>query len=167
MGLRPDSTRRSAQGTMSTPQRGIPMAERDDKYGNAPAKISEVFRRRLDSADEKTPLRAVVLLAMTPSQGTGRRQDRRAAVQAVHESARSAMQQLASLMAHGGGRWLADEPDALGSIAIEALPKTLLSLASSEHVRGILEDQPVSLPRPGCVRRVSPAVPRRSRSGTE
>jgi hypothetical protein len=46
-----------------------------------------------------------------------------------------------------GGRHLASGPDLFGSIPVEAPASALLALAGSEHVRALLEDQPISLMR--------------------
>ena len=56
-----------------------------------------------------------------------------------------ALGEIDRLLKRSGGRRLAPSPDAFGSIPVEAPAPGLLALARSEHVRALLEDQPVSL----------------------
>ena len=51
------------------------------------------------------------------------------------------------LLERSGGRRLGPGPDLFGAVAVEAPAAVLLALASSEHVRALLEDQPLSLLR--------------------
>jgi hypothetical protein len=93
------------------------------------------------------PVRAVVLLES--AKPAGRTQNRQEAILAVRTTAASAKVALSPLLMRIGGHWLADEPDALGSIGVETTPAGLLALADSEYVKAILEDQRmVVLPRP-------------------
>jgi hypothetical protein len=112
-----------------------------------PDKLSGELRRRLARMASDRPVRAVVLLNAEVSSGRG--QSRREAIVAVRRTAASAKAALDPLVARVGGRWLADEPDALGSLGVEITAAGLRELAESEHVKAILEDQRVTvLPRP-------------------
>jgi hypothetical protein len=54
------------------------------------------------------------------------------------------------ILEHWGGRRLADQVDALGSVPVEATAAATRELAASECVRAIILDQVVSaLPTPG------------------
>ncbi len=105
-------------------------------------KIGGDFRRRLaEGKADRTVRVAVMLTAASPA---GRGQDRREAVRLVREAARSAKAALDPLLLRLGGRWLAEEPDALGSLGVEASPAAILAFADSAHVKAILEDQRVT-----------------------
>jgi hypothetical protein len=112
-------------------------------------KLSAELLRRLARMAPDAIVRAVVLLRTDAVRATGgRRGDRQAAVQAVRRSGAAALVELAPLVQHLGGKWLAAEPDALGSIALEMPAASLGELAKSELVRAILEDQRVfAIPR--------------------
>ncbi len=58
-----------------------------------------------------------------------------------------ALEEVDRLLERSGGRRLKPGPDLFGSITIEAPASALLALAESEHVRALLEDQPLSLLR--------------------
>jgi hypothetical protein len=110
--------------------------------------MSAVLRRRLERAAPGATIRAIVLLE-TPAPAGGRTGDRAAAIRAVRAAAAEAKRELDPLLARLGGYWLSDEPDALGSLGVDAPAATLLALAASDQVRTVLEDQAVSaLPRP-------------------
>ena len=49
------------------------------------------------------------------------------------------------ILAEFDSQRLARQVDALGSITVEATSKALNALAASEHVKAIIEDQPVKL----------------------
>lgn len=116
--------------------------------GPDPAKMSAVLRRRLERAAPGATIRAIVLLE-TPAPAVGRAGDRAAAIRAVRAAAAEAKRELDPVLARLGGHWLSDEPDALGSLALDAPAATLLALAASDRVRTVLEDQAIAaLPRP-------------------
>jgi hypothetical protein len=113
------------------------------------AKLSAEMRRRLERAPPGRPVRAIVLLETGAPQVVPRSGDRQDAVRAVRAAAASAKLALDPILSELGGRWLADEPDALGSLAVEIPVAGLLALAQSDRVKAILEDQRVTvLPRP-------------------
>ena len=117
-------------------------------------KLSDELRHRLARLDPDRLVRAIVLLRTGVPAGPGRRRDREAVIRAVRAAAASAMSELEPQLEAFGGRWLAELPDALGSVPVEITPGGLVELALSEHVRAILEDQPVAaLPRPAHIKR--------------
>jgi hypothetical protein len=108
------------------------------------AKISEPFGARLRrrSADKK--VRAILILK-TPAGVQG--QTRQQKVQAIRESATPAIADIDDILNRNGGRRLAKRPNALGHLPVETTVAGLRALAASDHVRAIIEDQPVSLVR--------------------
>ena len=130
------------------------MSPTDPDAPDAP-RLGPEFASRLERLPPGRPARAVVLLAVPPPAGPsppGRRQDpaaRAAALSAVRAAALAHVAQLDALLAAAGGRRLS-EPDALGSVLVEAPPATLLALAASPAVRAVLEDQPLA---PGATQR--------------
>jgi hypothetical protein len=83
----------------------------------------------------------------TTAAGKGRRRsssaERDAAVEAVKESARSALSEVDDILERFGGRRLADGPDALGSVPVKATAAAIHALARSRKVKAIMEDQPI------------------------
>lgn len=135
------------------------MAEPQSAPKVADRKLSPELRRRLSQLDPNRLVHAIVLLRTDVTPGPGRRGDRQAILEQVHAAATEMMRQLAPMLAACGGRWLAERPDALGSLPVEITPGGLMELAESEHIRAVLEDQPVTaLPRPAHLKR--PAKPR-------
>lgn len=125
----------------------------------ADQKLSPELRRRLAQLDPDRLMHAIVLLRTDVPPGPRRRRDRQAILAQVHAAATKVRQQLAPLLEACGGRWLAERPNALGSLPVEITPRGLVELAESEHIRAVLEDQPVTaLPRPAHLKR--PAKPR-------
>lgn len=113
------------------------------------AKISPEFVARLGRLGPAHKVRAIVLLrtegVKTP---TGRRQsrvERRVATKSIRESDGQALTDIDSVLERYDGRRLADGPDALGSIAVETTAAGITALAASDHIKAILEDQPISL----------------------
>ncbi len=112
-----------------------------------PSKISAEFAARLDAFGPTAMVRAIVLLqAAGPGPTGGRRQNaaqREAAVAAVRESATTALPAIDALLENFGGHRLADRPDALGALPVEATVAGIRALGASESVRAVLEDQQV------------------------
>ncbi|MHC4398516.1 MAG: hypothetical protein ACYTG0_02430 [Planctomycetota bacterium] len=127
------------------------MADRDDN--STAEKISNPFRSRLSKLGPKETLRAIVRIR-TPHHGksTGRRQspkERQAMIAAIQTAAASALEELDRVLEEHGGKRLAESPNALGCIPIEATGGGLLAVAESDLVEAVLEDQPISpLKRP-------------------
>jgi hypothetical protein len=55
------------------------------------------------------------------------------------------MVEVSAVLEELGGRWLAESPDALGSVPVETTALGLLELAKSDRVRAILDDQPIAV----------------------
>ncbi|SRR5712692_7188798 len=121
------------------------------RYSDNPAqhpKISREFAARLDRFGPQQKVRAIVLLRTkeTGVAPTRRRSrvNRQATIEAVRQSAEQALGEIDGILARFDGRRLADV-NALGSISVETTARGIAALAASEHVKAILEDQPISL----------------------
>lgn len=114
-------------------------------------KISPEFARRLGRLAPGAMVRAVVRLdtGSLPAARSGRasKQERKAIGEAIQTGAAPAMAEVDHLLERSGGRRLTSGPDVFASILVEAPASGILHLAESDHVRAILEDQPVSLVR--------------------
>jgi hypothetical protein len=95
-------------------------------------------------------VRAIVLLRSEDARTLmGKRQspvERKATTERIRQSAEAALPTIAHILERFGGRRLADQANALGSIPVETTSAGIRELAASEHVQAILEDQPISLP---------------------
>ncbi|HEX6861229.1 MAG TPA: hypothetical protein VF414_00345 [Thermoanaerobaculia bacterium] len=112
------------------------------------AKISDQFSARLDQLRPRQKVRAIVMLdAGQPAPASRReaRARRSMAVTEVREAAEAALPDLDRILERHQGRRLADHADALGCVPVEATADGISALAASEHVKAILEDQPISL----------------------
>src|SRR2546426_9371482 len=112
------------------------------------SKISRECAARLDRYGLKQKVRAIVLLR-TKETGTATTQrrsrvNRQATVEAVRQSAEQDLGEIDGILERFDGRRLADV-NALGSIPVETTARGIAALAASEHVKAILEDQPISL----------------------
>ena len=114
-------------------------------------KLSKEFAGRLASLPPSEKLHAVVLLEGKPDgQRTSSRQtrdQRRAALDARRQTARSALVEVDHILKECGGRRLDGDVSALGTVAVEATPAGIRALASLKDVKSVLEDQKVSLLR--------------------
>jgi hypothetical protein len=114
-------------------------------------KISPEFVRRLNQLAPDSMARAIVLLdtrsAQDAAPGRPSREERKAIAEAIRKSAAPALAEVDRLLERSGGRRLPSGPDLFGAIPVEAPVSALLLLADSEHVRALLEDQPISLLR--------------------
>jgi len=114
-------------------------------------KISPEFARRLDRLAPNAVARAIVLLdtGPAPAAAPGRpsKAARKEIAETIQTAAAVALVEVDRLLERSGGRRLAQSPDLFGSIPVEAPASALLALAGSEHVRALLEDQPLSLLR--------------------
>ena len=124
---------------------------RGELFGLIPdMRISDQFRARLDQFPPRHKVRAIIMLRSgSVGKPAGRRQsaaERRAAVEAVRETAKSSLAGISGVLELHAGRCLADAPDALGSMPVETTVAGIKALAASRHVKAILEDQPVSIP---------------------
>src|SRR5258708_1905782 len=114
------------------------------------AKISPHFRARLDGLGPKQKVRAIVLLTTPTGRAPTRREartNRRAIVESVRPATQAALPDIDEILHRFDGRRLKESSDALGSIPVETTPAGVRALAASDHVKTILEDQPIfSLP---------------------
>ena len=115
-----------------------------------PPKISREFSARLARLEPRQKVRAIVLLrtedARTPM---GKRQspdERKATTERIRQTAETVLPAIDQILDRFGGRRLAEQVNALGSIPVEATSAGIDALAASEHVKAILEDQSISLP---------------------
>jgi len=112
-------------------------------------KISPEFAARLEHLGPRDEVRAIVFLRTTgaerPTDAPQSREGRKAAVKATRRSAEQAMEDIDGILARFHGQRLADHPDALGSLPVEATAAGIRALASSRWVKAILEDQPIHL----------------------
>jgi hypothetical protein len=114
-------------------------------------KISPQFARRLAELAPDAIARAVVLLDIGPApaveQGRPSKAARRAIAESIQKATEPALAEVDRLLECSGGRRVRQGPDLFGSVPVEAPARTLLALAESEHVRALLEDQPLSMLR--------------------
>jgi len=114
-------------------------------------KISPEFARRLDRLRPGAVARAIVLLDTGPAPvaapGRPSKAARKAIAATIQTAAAAALVEVDHLLERSGGRRLAPGPDLFGSIPVEAPASALLALAGSDHVRALLEDQPLSVMR--------------------
>jgi hypothetical protein len=112
-------------------------------------KISPEFSARLKRLGPREKVHAIVLLhtgeAGEPPAKRQSSAERAAAVEAMRRSAGQALAELDDILHRFDGQRLADEPDALGSVPIEATVAGIEALASSDWVKAIIEDQPIQL----------------------
>jgi hypothetical protein len=108
-------------------------------------KISDAFGTRLSHLNPDRRVKAVVILR------NGRQSDstilRHRKVRQVRDSAGEVLKYIDEILDRFNGHRLAAKPNALGYIAVETTPAGIRALANSEHVRAVLEDQPISLAR--------------------
>ena len=113
-------------------------------------KISEEFRARLDRLDSGQKISAIVLLRTASTEGRSKRRlsrvERKAAIAAIRKSAEGALVEIDEILGRHGGERLSDV-NALGSILIETIAAGIITLAASENVSAILEDQTISFLR--------------------
>jgi hypothetical protein len=115
--------------------------------GNGSWKISPEFAQRLNRLEPNDTVCAIVLLDARNDTGSGgRRQSltqREASIDAVRDSAERALVDIDAILKRAGGRRLADDPDALGTIPVESTVAGINALADSDWVTAIFEDQSV------------------------
>ena len=113
-------------------------------------KISDEFKARLDGVAPHQKVRAIVLLhTKRAKRKLGRRLsrvERKAAIAAIRKSAEGALVEIDEILGRHNGERLSDV-NALGSILIETTAAGIITLAASENVSAILEDQTISFLR--------------------
>lgn len=112
-------------------------------------KISPGFAARLKRLGPRDKVYAIVLLrtgdVAAPSGKRQNRAEREAAVEAMRASAGQALTEIDDILERFDGQRFADAPDALGSIPVETTAAGIETLASSNWVKAIVEDQPIQL----------------------
>jgi beta-phosphoglucomutase-like phosphatase (HAD superfamily) len=111
-------------------------------------KISEEFAARLSHLDRDQKVHAIVILRTNEdgviSTRRKSREERQAAINAIRESAQSALPAIDEILERFNGKRLATGVNALGAIAVETTASGITALAASELVKAILEDQTIS-----------------------
>ncbi|MGO9274667.1 MAG: hypothetical protein ACLQOO_31295 [Terriglobia bacterium] len=115
----------------------------------AVSKISPQFASALGHLRPDAKVRVIVMLDFFPgSSRSGQRRspgERKATIDATRQSAKHALLSIDNILDRFHGRRLAEDADALGSVPVEATRAGIEALAASEHVKAILEDQPISV----------------------
>jgi len=113
------------------------------------AKISPEFSARLARLGPRQKIRAIVMLRTDiAGEASTRRQsraERQAVIEAIRKSAEPALVDIDGILERFDGKRLATNVDALGCIPVETTAAGITALAASDHVKAILEDQPISL----------------------
>jgi hypothetical protein len=113
-------------------------------------KISPEFGARLARLQPQQKVRAIVLLCTddirAPVAKRESRIDRKATIERIRQSAETALPVIDQILDRFGGRRLTHQVNALGSIPVETTSAGISALVASEHVKAILEDQPLSVP---------------------
>ena len=111
-------------------------------------KLSKPLASRLEQLGSAQTTRLIVLLSLPtgPDQPDGRasrRAMRAATVEAVRSASQPGLAEVDRILSEHGGRRLHGDVTALGAIAVETTADGARALSKSEHVRAILEDQPM------------------------
>ncbi|MEM8830305.1 MAG: hypothetical protein AAGE96_13240 [Cyanobacteria bacterium P01_G01_bin.19] len=109
-------------------------------------KISPEFAAKLNSYPPTAKVRVIVLLQSASQQNNSHRQnrqERKAAIQAMQDSVKKSWQIVDRLIEKYDGKKSTNQPDALGSMAIEITPSGVNALALSDAVKAIVEDQKI------------------------
>ena len=128
-------------------------AATNDRNGHPPSgKISSAFSARLARLTPSERLRAVVLLRKPEpggkSSGVRRsREERQTAISIMRSSASAALGEIDEILKRFNGRRLSEQPSALGTLAVETTVAGISALTESDHVKAILDDQPIALVR--------------------
>ena len=121
------------------------MSELDQK--KIPSTISRELAVRLKGLPSKQTLRAMVMLrtnenAMSKNRRSSRL-EREPTIGRVREVSRSALPDIDLILERHHGKRLSEDVDSLGSITVETTADGIRELSASEHVKAILEDQPI------------------------
>ena len=112
-------------------------------------KISPELDRRLSALPTNGKIHAIVLLDATAGLGVAKRRPTRAqrgkTLQLLQANTEQLLPEIDSILANFSGHRLADQPNALGSLPVEATEAGIRALAASDRVKAIVEDQQVSL----------------------
>src|SRR5262249_5363099 len=112
-------------------------------------KISPAFSARLVRLKPKQKVHAVILLRTQESaeRAPGRPttpDKRQAATNEIGASTTRALRDIDAILSRFEGRRLSDKPTVLGTLAIESTPAGISALTDSDHIKAILENQPIS-----------------------
>ena len=110
-------------------------------------KISRELTARLRRLAPQQKVRAIILLRFDEPGVAHRRQsqaERQATIDSVRRSAENALPEIDQILGRFEGKRLTEDIDALGGIPIETVSAGITALATSEHVKAILEDQTIS-----------------------
>ena len=117
-------------------------------------KIGSRFAETLGRLRPGQMVRAIILLRPSNSPEVvarrGSAHQRRLDVEAARRASEPGLREIDKILERHKGTRLATHADVVGSVPVETTPAGISALASSEHVKAILEDQPVSslsLPR--------------------
>ena len=113
-----------------------------------PSKLSEEFVARLASIPADETLHAVVLLKTSEQRSASHRhtpRQRRAAIGDLRMACRPVLGDMDDVLAKWGGRRLDDDVSALGTVAVEATPAGIKTLANLQDVQTVFEDQNISM----------------------
>ncbi len=108
--------------------------------------ITDEFAAKLDRLGAEQPVRAMVMLQTGEEGEPSRRQswqERRRIIEEVRLASRSSLPDIDRILALHDGKRLSDDVDALGSIVVETTAEGIKALATSEHVKAILEDKSI------------------------
>lgn len=106
--------------------------------------VSGEFAGRLARLKASESVRVMLLLKVEPKPATRiTRSNRAESVARVKQEARGILPEIDDILRQYEGRRLAEDVDALGRITVETTAAGVKALAASEHVKTILEDQPI------------------------
>jgi len=110
-------------------------------------KISLEFATRLTNLEPQQKVRVIVLLQLKNAENLNHkrqtRTERQAAIKAIQESAKQALENISDIIYTFDGQQLRESPDLLGSIPIEIKVAGVNALAASEAVKAVMEDQSI------------------------
>ena len=111
-------------------------------------KISREFATRLERCKPQQKVRTIVLIDVKREEVAAEkprsRLNRQADIATLRLSAAQALGAIDGILQRFDGKRLA-EVNALGSIPVEVTAEGIFALAESQHVKAVLEDQPISL----------------------
>ena len=115
-------------------------------HANDLQKISPEFATRLTQLEPQQKIRVIVVLKVTKTENPAQRQsrqERKAAMQALRESAEEAFNNIRVIIEKFNGKLLRESPDLLGSMPIEINAAGVNALAASDFVKAVIEDQAI------------------------
>ncbi len=112
-------------------------------------KISSEFANRLSHLQPQQKVRVVVMLQLGNAvKNCGNRQspdERKAAMKAMRNSGKQALDYIRKIIQDFGGKQLAESPNVLGTIPIEISAAGVNALAESDVVKAVMEDQQINV----------------------